>query len=38
MRWVNSHQNYAKMKITLTSDFIRYIYQNYLKIWRNTIH
>ena len=33
--WVNCHIDYAKMKITLTSFFIRYIYQNYMKIsWK----
>ena len=32
MLWVNCCLNYTKMKITLASHFIRYIYQNYMKI------
>ena len=36
-RWMNSHLNNTKMKITLTSLFIRYIYQNYMKIFWNKV-
>ena len=36
MRCVNWRLNYATKKITLTSHFIRYIYQNYIKISWNT--
>ena len=32
IRWINSRINYAKMKISLTYHFIRYIYQNCTKI------
>ena len=37
VQWVNCHLNYTKMKITLTSHFFRYIYQNYMKISWNII-
>ena len=36
VRWVNFRLSYAKLKITLTSHSIWYIYQNYKKIsWNN---
>ena len=37
VKLVNCHLNYTKRKIILTSRFIRYIYQNYMKISWNTI-
>ena len=36
VQWENCCLNYAKMKIILTSNFIRYIYLNYMKISSNT--
>ena len=35
--WVNCRLNYAEMKINLTSHFLKYIYQNYMKIFFNNI-
>ena len=33
LKWVNIRQNYAEMKITLTSHYIRYINQNHKEIY-----
>ena len=34
---VNCHLNYAQVNIIFTSKFIRYIYQNYIKISLNNL-
>ena len=33
--WINCRLNCPKMKITMTSHFIRYIHQNYIKMFGN---
>ena len=37
VQWVKCHLNYTKIKITLPYTFIKYIYQNFMKISWNTI-